>query len=73
MSNGVPKEKFWRSYYSVRTKEEALDAAEYATSWLQDLMGVDLGHDGDHAVAEALKNIRAVAAFLRRRDQKGAR
>jgi hypothetical protein len=64
MSLPAPKQ-CW-SYASARLRQDAIDAAHSALGWLDELAGVDLGHVGDHVVAEAKKNVEAVAAFLRR-------
>jgi hypothetical protein len=59
------------SYHLARCKDEAVGAAACAASWLEELALMDLGHEGDHAVAEALRNVRAVLGFLRRRERNG--
>ena len=58
------------SYMIARSKDDALDAAECARSWIEELVRMDLGHEGTHAVGEALQNVRAVCSFLRRRDRR---
>jgi hypothetical protein len=58
------------SYAYARAKQDALDAASCAVAWLEDLAGIDLGHECNHAVAEALKNLRTVFAFLRHPERK---
>ena len=61
---------FSTSYRLVRSGEEAVDATAYAESWLEELARMGLGHEGDHAVAEALRNVRAVLRFLCRRPRR---
>ena len=59
------------SYRRARSIDDAVGAAECVASWLEELARMDLGHDGDHAVAEALRNLRAVHGFLRRPGRNG--
>jgi hypothetical protein len=61
------------SYASVRRRVDALEAAECAESWLDELASQYLGHEGDHAVREALRNVHAVSSFLRRPRRQGER
>jgi hypothetical protein len=65
-------EPYWRSYEFIRSKEDALDAAAYVSSWLDDLGAMDLGHEGNHAVDEVRKNVRALSSFLRHRSAREA-
>jgi len=48
----------------ARQKADAYEALECALSWLEELGRMDLGHDGDHAAGEALRNARAVLSYL---------
>jgi hypothetical protein len=59
------------SFRRARSQDDAALAAECATEWLEELARLDLGHDGDHAVAEALRNVRAVRSFLRHPARNG--
>ena len=61
---------FSTSYGLVRSEEDAEGAAACAESFLEDLARMDLGHEGEHAVAEALRNVRAVLRFWRRQARK---
>ena len=58
--------RFSASYRIARTVDDAVGAAQCTRSWLEELAHQDLGHEGDHAVAEALRNLRAVRNFLLR-------
>lgn len=66
-----PTDRWSASYRLARTKSDAFGAAQCAKSWLEELARLDLGHEGDHAVAEALRNVNAVCGFLRRPERNG--
>jgi hypothetical protein len=66
-----PNRAWTASYRRARTTDDAYGAAACAAEWLEELARMDLGHDGDHAVAEALRNLRAVQGFFRRPERNG--
>ena len=52
--------------YRPTTRDEARVTAEHARDWLAELAFMpELGHEGEHAVAEAMRALRAVCGFLR--------
>lgn len=68
-----PPRRVWSaSFRTAQSQDDATLAAECATEWLEELACMDLGHDGEHAVAEALRNVRAVRGFLRRPPRNGS-
>jgi len=67
-----PHSSWSASFRRARSQDDAALAAECATEWLEELARMDLGHDGDHAVGEALRNVRAVRGFLRRPPRNGS-
>lgn len=68
-----PERGHWPRYQRASSMDEARVAADYVKSWLDELACMPhLGHDGEHAVAEALRDLHAVRGFLRR-SEGGAR
>ena len=59
-----------RDFQRLQTTREARCAVECARSWLEEIARMDLGHEGDHAVAEALRHLLGVRDFLRREATK---
>ena len=56
--------------YRPDSKEDAHTTAEHARDWLEELAFMPhLGHDGEHAVAEALRALQAVCSFLGRTER----
>lgn len=56
----------WNTRYAIaRTDEEALTACEDVRLWLEELAcNVILDHAGEHCVAEALRDLRAVRTYI---------
>jgi len=61
------RSRSWCIRYSIaRTPEEALTATEDARLWVEELScNIALDHEGQHCVAEALRDLRTARVFLR--------